>query len=117
MQPVRPDLSGASVAGIVPGLLAPSVPGWFPEPVRGAGTTVLLVLDGLGWTELERHRPALANLASLTGGPITTVVPSTTSTALTSIVTGRAPIDHGVLGYRVREGDGVLNVQIGRAHV
>ena len=110
MQPVRPDLAGASVAGIVPGLLAPNVPGWFPEPVRGAGTTVLLVLDGLGWIELERHRPALANLASLTGGPITTVVPSTTSTALTSIVTGRAPIDHGVLGYRVREGDGVLNV-------
>ena len=38
----------------------------------------------------------------MTGGPITTVVPSTTATALTSIATGEAPCRHGVMGYRVR---------------
>lgn len=110
MEPVRPDLDGASVAGIVPALIGSGASPWFPAPAIGASATVLLVLDGLGWRELERHRAGLVNLAGMEGGPITTVAPSTTSTALTSIVTGRTPIEHGVLGYRVREGAGVLNV-------
>ncbi len=38
------------------------------------------------------------------------MAPTTTATALTSLTTGRAPADHGVLGYRVRAGDEVLNV-------
>jgi hypothetical protein len=53
----------------------------------------------------------------MTGGPITTVVPSTTATALTSIATGERPCHHGVVGYRVRVGgtgpegeDEVLNI-------
>jgi predicted AlkP superfamily pyrophosphatase or phosphodiesterase len=47
----------------------------------------------------------------MTGGPITTVAPSTTATALTSLTTGLPPSKHGVVGYRVRvEGDQVLNV-------
>jgi hypothetical protein len=49
-------------------------------------------------------------LAAMDGGPITTVVPSTTSTALTSIATGLAPAHHGVLGYRMVIGGKVLNV-------
>lgn len=110
MEPIRPDLAGASVVGIVPALLGAGPDSWLPSPVAGARSTVLLVLDGLGWTELERHRGRMVELGALAGGPITTVVPSTTSTALTSIVTGRTPIEHGVLGYRMREGEGVLNV-------
>ena len=31
--------------------------------------------------------------------PLTSVVPSTTSTALTTLWTGRSPIEHGILGY------------------
>jgi predicted AlkP superfamily pyrophosphatase or phosphodiesterase len=47
----------------------------------------------------------------MTGGPITTVAPSTTATALTSLTTGLPPAKHGVVGYRVRvQGDDVLNV-------
>ena len=34
----------------------------------------------------------------MTGGPITSVVPSTTATALTSITTGLSPGEHGVVG-------------------
>jgi hypothetical protein len=53
-------------------------------------------------------------LSSLAGGPITSVVPTTTATALTSITLGVSPAAHGVVGYRVRvdgpSGDEVLNV-------
>ena len=34
-------------------------------------------------------------------GALTSVVPSTTSAALTSLWTGRSPAEHGVLGYEV----------------
>jgi hypothetical protein len=44
------------------------------------------------------------------GGPITSVLPSTTPTALTSISTGLPPSQHGVMGYRLWTGNGVLNV-------
>jgi predicted AlkP superfamily pyrophosphatase or phosphodiesterase len=46
----------------------------------------------------------------LVGGPITTVAPSTTATALTSITTGLAPSEHGLIGYRIDLGGEVLNV-------
>ena len=41
---------------------------------------------------------------------ITSVAPSTTACALTSLVTGRPPSDHGVVGYRVAYDDEILNV-------
>jgi predicted AlkP superfamily pyrophosphatase or phosphodiesterase len=78
--------------------------------VAGARQIVLLVLDGLGDEQL-RERAALAPV--LTGGsgaPITSVAPSTTACALTSLVTGRVPAEHGVVGYRVALGDDVMNV-------
>jgi hypothetical protein len=46
----------------------------------------------------------------MAGGPITTVAPSTTATALTSITTGLPPGEHGVMGYRIAVGGEVLNV-------
>jgi hypothetical protein len=52
----------------------------------------------------------MPTLAGLEGGPITTVVPSTTSTALTSIATGLAPAQHGIVGYRMMVDGSVLNV-------
>jgi hypothetical protein len=72
---------------------------------------VLLVLDGFGWHQLL-ERPGLApTMTELTGGPITSVAPTTTATALTSITTGLPPAAHGVVGYRVRVGEGeVMNV-------
>jgi hypothetical protein len=108
--PIRPDYGGACVDGIVPALVGRRDRTWLPEPARSAPTVVLLVLDGLGWELLETHRPSLPELSALTGGPITTVAPSTTATALTSITTGVAPAVHGVLGYRMRVDGSVLNV-------
>ena len=108
--PVLPALDGASVAGIVPALLGGRGGDWIPDAARDADAVVLLVLDGLGWNALRSTRSRLPTLSRMDGGAITTVVPSTTATALTSICTGLAPAQHGVLGYRMVVRDEVLNV-------
>ena len=111
-QPLVPDYGGACIASIIPALHArhDGVPAWMPAAVAGASQVVLLVLDGIGWEQL-RERPDLApTLGAMAGGPITSVAPTTTATALTSITTGHSPADHGVVGYRVRVGEGVGQV-------
>lgn len=105
---VRPDYGGACTSTLVRGLSGRAP--WVPEPVREAQAVVLLLVDGLGWRLIERHADLLPVLSSMTGGPITTVAPSTTTAALTSVTTGLPPAEHGVVGYRIAEGSGVLNV-------
>lgn len=113
-EPIVPDYAGPNVRGIIPGLLGPqpwsALPRWFPPPLRDAAQAVLLVLDGLGWDQFETHRELLPNLSELLGGPITTVAPTTTATALTSIATGLTPGEHGVVGYRMVVRGEVLNI-------
>jgi predicted AlkP superfamily pyrophosphatase or phosphodiesterase len=111
-QPVIPDYDGPCISNVVPALLdAPSEwPEWFPEAAADADQVVLLVLDGLGWEQLQDRRSLAPTLCSLTGGAITTVAPSTTATALTSITTGLPPGEHGVVGYRMNVEGEVLNV-------
>ncbi len=111
-QPLLPDYAGACLSNLVPALLEPGAdsPGWLPAGVDDAEQIVLLVLDGLGWEQLQA-RPHLApTISAMIGGPITTIAPSTTSTALTSITTGLAPGEHGVVGYRIAVEHQVLNV-------
>src|ERR1700710_869463 len=109
--PVLPDYSGPCVSGLIPGLLGPgSLPKWFPAPMHGARQQVLFIVDGLGWEQLEAHRELMPTLSGFTGGPITTVAPTTTATALTSIATGLTPGEHGVVGYRIDVHGDVLNV-------
>lgn len=113
---VLPDYGGANLTGVVPALLeAPGArPAWIPEALQAAEQVVLLVVDGLGWRQIEERRELLPNLTAMTGGPITSVVPSTTATALTSLVVGAPPAAHGILGYRVvvdgPSGEEVMNV-------
>lgn len=107
---VRPDYEGACVSGIVPALLNRRGEPWLPDACMEAETVVLLVLDGLGWNATREHRAVLPVSAALEGGPITTVLPSTTTTALTSITTGLPPAAHGLLGYTMRTGPDVLNL-------
>jgi hypothetical protein len=70
---------------------------------RSYSTVVLLLIDGLGWNLLKRSVKSSDNLAELTESfppaPITTVFPSTTSTVITTLSTGRTPAEHGVVGY------------------
>ena len=59
--PIIPDYAGANVRGIIPALLGPApwstgLPAWMPAPVASAKRAVLLVLDGLGWDQLQAHR-------------------------------------------------------------
>ena len=110
--PVLPDYTGACIANIVPALLDGAVdpPPWLPAAALEADQVVLLVLDGLGWDQLQA-RPHLApTLSAMVGGPITSVTPTTTATALTSIATGLTPGEHGVVGYRVAVDHEVLNI-------
>ena len=111
-QLLLPEYEGACITNIVPALLEPGQtwPSWFPSGAEDADQVVLLVLDGLGWTQLESRRPFATALCSLEGGAITTVAPTTTAAALTSITTGLAPGEHGVIGYRMNVDGDVLNV-------
>lgn len=112
-EPLLPAYGGACLSSVVPALLdrTSGAPAWLPEVAAAARQVVLLVLDGLGWEQLQA-RPHLAPvLNGMAGGAITSVVPTTTATALTSITTGLPPAAHGVVGYRVRVGaNDVLNV-------
>ena len=110
--PVLPDYGGACISNVVPALLGrpDARPDWIPAPAREAPQVVLLVLDGLGWEQLEPRRHLAPTLSSMVGGAISTVVPSTTATALTSVATGLPPGEHGVIGYRINVHGDVLNV-------
>ena len=113
--PTLPAYGGACVDGVVPAVLrGGDPPAWMPAPAVGAGQVVLLVLDGMGWAQLQ-ERPGLApTMTAMAGHPITTVAPSTTAAALTSITLGAPPAVHGIAGYRLRvdgpSGGSILNV-------
>ncbi|HEV3367391.1 MAG TPA: alkaline phosphatase family protein, partial [Acidimicrobiales bacterium] len=112
LAPLLPDYDGACISNVVPALLGRSSgrgtdPDWLPTAVRHATQIVLLVVDGLGWDQL-RARAALAPTLSAAEGidrAITSVAPTTTACALTSITTGCRPSEHGLLGYRLAVDD------------
>ncbi len=113
--PFMPDYAGAGLQAVMPALLAhltrgAALPTWFPAPVAGASQIVLLVLDGLGAEQLQSRAPLAPVLSSGEGRAITSVAPSTTATALTTLVTGTVPAAHGVVGYRVALDGKVMNV-------
>ena len=106
-----PDYDGACISNLVPALLddIDHLPAWMPAVVEGADQVVLLVLDGLGWDQFQARQTIAGCLASMDGSAITSVAPTTTATALTSIATGTPPGEHGVVGYRIAIGRDVLN--------
>jgi hypothetical protein len=61
---------------------------------------VLLVIDGLGRAQLKQHAPngcmAKARVADLTS-----VFPSTTASAISTYMTGDAPVTHGMTGWHI----------------
>jgi type I phosphodiesterase/nucleotide pyrophosphatase len=83
--------------------------GWEP-PAHGAlghlalrhRHAVLLLVDGLGDAFLQ-GRGAGSFLARHRLGALSSVFPSTTASAITSLMTGVAPIQHGLLGWFIRD--------------
>jgi len=78
------------------------------DPFRGGrppGTVVVLLVDALGWSALAdsatRFPGGPAERWIRRARPITSVFPTTTTIALTSLSTGSAPGQHGVVGHRV----------------
>jgi hypothetical protein len=100
------DLLGARVAGDAPPLKALD-----PALRDGVKQVVVILADGLGWWQLEmfcdrgdtpflagmRERARRRDGAQLIEG--TTVFPSTTAAAITTLNTGRTPLEHGNIAY------------------
>jgi predicted AlkP superfamily pyrophosphatase or phosphodiesterase len=109
---VLPDYAGPCITNIVPALLGPpdDLPTWMPSLLGDVDQVVLFVIDGLGWQQLQPRLALAPTIATMDGRQITTVAPSTTATALTSITTGLPPGEHGVVGYRIAVHGEVLNV-------
>lgn len=101
--PALPDwpedlLAPPFAAGERPGLLDVLAP-LASAPEEGRDLVVLL--DGVGADLLTEHRALTPTLRRLEGSVerIRTVTPSTTASAMVSLHTGLAPLEHGVLGY------------------
>lgn len=65
------------------------------------GRDLVVLLDGVGADLLQQHRALTPTLRRLEPQieRVRTVSPSTTSSAMVSLHTGLAPLEHGVLGY------------------
>ncbi|MBM4433663.1 MAG: alkaline phosphatase family protein [Chloroflexi bacterium] len=82
-----------------------------PALADGVRQVVLVLADGLGWGQLERlcahgTTPFLSSLVSRARArdgaqllEVTSVFPSTTTAAITTLNTGRTPQEHGNLAY------------------
>jgi hypothetical protein len=87
--------------------LEPALPGNAWEHLAGGVRTVIVVvLDAVGYLGfrrlLEREETGFGQLVENgTFVPLTSVFPSTTMAAMSSIWTGRTPADHGFLGRRL----------------
>lgn len=77
------------------------------EPYQGIQRIILLVVDALGYGHFQRVARQLPDVAlSPSAGtgrflPLTSVFPSTTATALSTLHSGLEPAEHGILGYRM----------------
>ncbi len=105
---ILPDFARAN-ASIVPSLTWRTPSEILPDDVVSATRAVVLVLDSLGWGHLSERREITPTLSAMDGVATTTVAPSTTAAALTSISTGVPPGEHGIVGYRFPVDGGVLN--------
>jgi hypothetical protein len=115
MQPVTeahlPDYAGGSIANLMASigaaLNAPatgSVPLAHPglaNALIGSTRIVLLVLDGLGYRRLLTAAHARGALRTHLRGPLTSVFPSTTASAITTFLTGLVPARHGITGWHM----------------
>lgn len=99
MSTVAERLGGTASMTDVPGVCA------VPEADR----YVVLLVDGLGGRLLEAHTDLAPHLARHRVSTLTSGVPSTTATSVTSLGTGLPPGQHGIVGYTFRHHGSILN--------
>jgi hypothetical protein len=108
-QPIPvPAFGGGSLADVLPAVLAglgvPGEPTALDVPV--APRVCVVLIDGLGWNALRARPEDAPYLSSLLGNDhsraITSVFPTTTPIALTSLGTGLSPGEHGIVGLLLR---------------
>jgi hypothetical protein len=90
--------------GVSPLGAPPLAPEWMAQLGTGYRHVILLLVDGLGLQYFQRFlntAPWQNWLSEATLLPLTSVTPSTTATALTTLWTGAAPAEHGILGYEL----------------
>ena len=83
-------------------------------PLEGINKVVLLVIDGFGFKQFLNHLKENKFLTNLTNQgevyPLTSVFPSQTTNALTTLNTGLTPQEHGLFEYFIYLKDiGVVN--------
>lgn len=104
-EPTLPRYAQSALDALATSVLASlGVPGEAnPLGLAPARRVCLLLVDGLGWELLRAHQAAAAFMSELvaSGAPLTAGFPATTATSLGTLGTGRAPGQHGVLGYQV----------------
>lgn len=100
-QPVVPDYGVSTLSDLLPSIGAHlGVHGAIDVlGLPDAHRYLLVLIDGLGWHQLNDHAAHAPNLSGLAGRWITSGVPSTTATSITSIGTGLPPGGHGIAGY------------------
>lgn len=96
-----PGYGRSTLADLLPSLAAHlGVPG--AQDVLGlpdAERYLVVLVDGLGAAQLATYAAEAPFLAARAGRTITSGVPSTTATSITSLGTGLAPGRHGIAGY------------------
>ncbi|MFP4607412.1 MAG: alkaline phosphatase family protein [Thiohalospira sp.] len=101
-RPVEPDYAGGGLGNLVASvargtgapLETPPTPLLEPGRVAEARVVVFVLVDGLGMAAIEDHPDSW--LARHTRGSLTSVFPSTTTSALTTFYTGLSPATHGL---------------------
>jgi hypothetical protein len=118
---VMPDYEGGGLLNVSATVLdvlgarraddAPPLTGLDPALREGVRQVVVVLADGLGWWQLELlcdqgHTPFLAELRERARRheaaqllEATTVFPSTTAAAITTMNTARTPLEHGNIAY------------------
>ncbi|MGO3885699.1 MAG: alkaline phosphatase family protein [Mycetocola sp.] len=69
----------------------------------GPDHIIVVLVDGLGSHNLASRRGHARTLTGLRASTLSTVFPTTTAAALTSLTTGTLPGEHGIVGYATRD--------------
>lgn len=108
LTPTRPDYAGGSIVNLMASIgqrfeattatQSATLRLLHAERLADARRVALVVIDGLG-AELLQHVGPHSALAEHLAGTMTSVYPPTTASAITSIMSGLAPQQHGLTGW------------------